>query len=165
MRIDDDSILSRMFGFVVILAGVGLWPIYLNAESVPGDDPGVWGLMLALGTGLVCALVGLAMMLYSGQTNIDRRLGKVVHWQRFLWWRPTSEHELEDFHRVVIVRSGRPAYRTWGIELQTDPPDPARTVLCGLGLSRPDAEALAERVADFVGVAVEDSSAVARPRR
>ena len=87
MRIDDDSILSRMIGFVVILVGVSVWPIYLNAESEPGKDPGIWGLLLVLGGGLVCALVGLSMMLFAGQTIIDRRLGKVLHWQRFLWWR------------------------------------------------------------------------------
>ncbi len=155
MRIDDDSIASRMIGFVVILVGVGLWPIYLNAESKPGDDPGVWGLVFVLGGGLVCALVGLTIMLYAGQTIIDRRLGKVVHWQRFLWWRPTSEHNLEDYDRVAVVRSGG-RHVSWGIQLQPEPPDQARNVLCGLGLTRSDALAFAERVAEFSGLTVEE---------
>lgn len=159
LRIDDDSIASRMIGFVVILAGVALWPIYLNAESNRGDDgPGVLGLVFVLGCGLVCALLGLAMMLHAGQTIIDRRLGKVVHWQRFLWWRTTSEQDLEGFDRAAVVRSGG-RHVSWGVQLQPEPPDETRNVLCGLGLTRSDALAFAARVAEFSGLTVDERPA------
>ena len=66
IRLEDDSVLSRLIGFVIILSGVGLWPIYLNAESEPSTDPDLWGLVFVLGCSLVCAVFGLTMMLYGG---------------------------------------------------------------------------------------------------
>jgi uncharacterized membrane protein YqhA len=79
MRIDDDSIFHRVTGFIVIVVGVALLPIFLNADSKPDDRPGMWSLLFVLGSSLFCAVFGLMMLLYSGQTIIDRRLGKVIH--------------------------------------------------------------------------------------
>lgn len=153
MRLDDDSVLSRISGVAVLFAGIAAWAIYLRADSEPGRDADPSALLLIVGAGLVSAIVGLTMMLYEGQTIIDRRLGKVVHWQRFLWWRPKSEHSLEAFVRVAVVRSGTGRRACWSVELQTEPTDPAQTVLCGCLLTQTNAAFLAEQIAVFSGLA------------
>jgi hypothetical protein len=40
--------------------------------------------------------------------------------------------------------------------LQAQPPDPAKSINCGFGLTRSDAQGLADRIADFANLKKEE---------
>ena len=155
MRLDDDSLVRRAVGvgFVALLVIVPACLTYVDdrtGERTPG-----W--QLALGAVIWCVgvLIGSAVCTFSSQTLIDRRLGKVVHWSRVLWWQLRHVERLEEFVEVRVVRTtGRPV--TWGAALVRAGDKPEHRSILGIGLTQPDAERLASQVAAFVGLPLHE---------
>jgi|SRR5688572_30275545 len=154
MRIDNDSVFLRIMGLFLIMLVIAFWVLFLwGIREEPA--PSLWSVVIVVFGSVVAGLFGIAMMLFAGQTIIDRRLRKVVTWSRFLWWKPSFVHDLDDFDAVRVV-SSRGRYVSWGAELRAKPDRPECTVLCGVGLGRADARVFARRIADFSGLAYRD---------
>ena len=155
MRLDDDSLLRRAFGvgFIALLVVVPACLTYVDDRT--GERAPPW--QLAVGAVIWCVgvLIGVAICTYSSRTLIDRRLGRVVHWSRVLWWQLRHVEPLDGFVEVRVVRAtGRPV--SWGAALTRAADEPNRRSILGIGLARPDAERLASQVAVFVGLPLHE---------
>ena len=151
IRVDDNNIFCRLSGFAVIVVAAAIWPIYLYASEIPDESTSSWGTILLLIVSLFAATVGMFMLLYESQTLIDRRLGKVVQWNRLFFWMPKTEYDLFDFSTIQIRKTtGR--YPEWAVDLRGD----ASEILLYLSPSHTETTQFAEMLSEFTKLAINE---------
>ncbi len=151
MRLDNDSLPRCVFG-VVFLAAMVLLPTCLTYYvAVSGAGTPLWQIALGLVLRLGGILVSLFACTFSTQTIIDRRLNKLVEWDRLILWKVRTITPLNEFIEVRVVRTtGR--YISYAVELFTTEVSASTRTLIGIGATQPVAAKLAEDIADFLGL-------------